>query len=154
VSQYSHKVSNSEMRIIFWSAIWLWLFIAWLVCVKFNFFFQPCDYNCLWHGCFVLICVCFEDDCLLDVVLCSLIEIDLHFRGAYCLHFQHDDGGSKHLRNIIQFLSDYMAQCPRRQSSSYSLPWEPEMSPVFALSVHKMKNIREGLQYCRHSRWK
>jgi hypothetical protein len=32
-----------------------------------------------------------------DVVLCSLVKIDRHFIGAYCLHRRPDDGCSKHL---------------------------------------------------------
>jgi hypothetical protein len=34
-----------------------------------------------------------------DIAPCSHIEVDRHFRGAYCLHHQgnHDDGGSMHL---------------------------------------------------------
>jgi hypothetical protein len=39
------------------------------------------------------------------VALCSLVEIDRHFRGAYCLHHKSDE-----------FLRDYTAQHPRRQS--------------------------------------
>jgi hypothetical protein len=35
-----------------------------------------------------------EDDCLLRCCICSLIETDQHFRGAYCLHHCPDDGGS------------------------------------------------------------
>jgi hypothetical protein len=32
------------------------------------------------------------------IALCSLVEIDQSFRGAYCLHNQDDDdGGGKHL---------------------------------------------------------
>jgi hypothetical protein len=31
-----------------------------------------------------------------------------------------EDGGSKHLRNVSQFLPDYTALHPRRQPSSYS----------------------------------
>jgi hypothetical protein len=38
-------------------------------------------------------------------------------------------GGSKNLWNIGKLLPDYMAQHPRRQSSSYSLLWEPEILP-------------------------
>jgi hypothetical protein len=30
---------------------------------------------------------------LRDVVLCSHVEVDWHFRGAYCLHHQGDEGG-------------------------------------------------------------
>jgi hypothetical protein len=29
-----------------------------------------------------------------DVALCSPVEIGRHFKGAYCLHHQGDDGGS------------------------------------------------------------
>jgi hypothetical protein len=36
-----------------------------------------------------------------------------------------DDGGSKLLWNVSRFLPDYMAQHPRRQSSSYLPQWEP-----------------------------
>jgi hypothetical protein len=33
-----------------------------------------------------------------DVALCSNVEVDRHFRCAYCLHHQgDDDGGSIHL---------------------------------------------------------
>jgi hypothetical protein len=32
-----------------------------------------------------------------DVAPRSLVEIDRSFRGAYCLHDQGDDGGSKHV---------------------------------------------------------
>jgi hypothetical protein len=33
-----------------------------------------------------------------DVVLCSHVEVDQHFRDAYCLHHRSDDGGgSTHL---------------------------------------------------------
>jgi hypothetical protein len=38
-----------------------------------------------------------------------------------------DDGGSKHVRNVCQ-LRDCTARYPRRLSSSYSPPWESEMS--------------------------
>jgi hypothetical protein len=46
------------------------------------------------------------------VAPCSLVEIIRRFRGAYCLHLQ-----------VL------MVQRSRRQSSSYSLLWEPEISP-------------------------
>jgi hypothetical protein len=39
-----------------------------------------------------------------------------------------DDGGSKHLWNVGKLQTDYTAQHPRRQPSSYSSPWEPEIS--------------------------
>jgi hypothetical protein len=40
-----------------------------------------------------------------------------------------DDAGSKHLWNVRKLLPDYMVQNPRRQPSSYSPPWKPEISP-------------------------
>jgi hypothetical protein len=38
-----------------------------------------------------------------------------------------DDGGSKHLWNVSKLLSDYVVLQPRRQPSSYLLPWQPEI---------------------------
>jgi hypothetical protein len=49
-----------------------------------------------------------------DVALCSLVQVYLRFRGAYC----PDDGGSKRLCNDGKLLPYYTAQPPRRQSSS------------------------------------
>jgi hypothetical protein len=58
-----------------------------------------------------------------DVALCSLVDTDCCFRGAYYLHHlgdHHSDvGGSKHLWNVSQYLQDYKAKHPRRQPSSY-----------------------------------
>jgi hypothetical protein len=45
-----------------------------------------------------------------------------------------DDGGSKYLRNIGKLLPDYTALQPRRQPSSYSPPWEPQI----VLRIRKM----------------
>jgi hypothetical protein len=58
-----------------------------------------------------------------DVALCCLVEI-YDFSND-----RPDDGGSKHLWNVCQFVQDCKAQQPRRQPSSYSTPWEPEVSP-------------------------
>jgi hypothetical protein len=59
-----------------------------------------------------------------DVALCSLVEIDQNFRSTYCHNYQDggspDDAGSKYLWNVNQFLQEYTAQYPRRQSSSHS----------------------------------
>jgi hypothetical protein len=66
-----------------------------------------------------------------DVAPYSLVEIYRRFRGVYCLFHQgddDDDGGSKHLWNVGEFLPDYTAQHPRRQSPLYSSPREPEIS--------------------------
>jgi hypothetical protein len=59
-----------------------------------------------------------------DVLPCSQIDVDLCFRGVCC----PDDGDSTHLWNVGQHLFDYMSIHPRRLWTSYSLPWEPEIS--------------------------
>jgi hypothetical protein len=67
-----------------------------------------------------------------DIAPCSLADIDRRFTGAYCLHHQgegSDNGGGKYLWNVGKLLPDYPTQHPRRQSSSYSPLWEPEISP-------------------------
>jgi hypothetical protein len=51
------------------------------------------------------------------VAPCSLI-VYRRFRGACYPHW-----------NVGKLLPDYMAHQPRRQSSSYSSPWEPVISP-------------------------
>jgi hypothetical protein len=52
------------------------------------------------------------------VAPCSLVHVYRCFRGVCCLHHPHGDGGSKHLWNVGKILPDYMAQHPRRRSSS------------------------------------
>jgi hypothetical protein len=46
-----------------------------------------------------------------------------------------DDGGSKYLWNADKRLPDYTAQQPRKQPSTYSPPWEPEISPFGVSAV-------------------
>jgi hypothetical protein len=46
---------------------------------------------------------------------------------AASIIYPPDEGCSKHLWNVGKLLPGYMAQCRRRQSSSYSPPWEPEL---------------------------
>jgi hypothetical protein len=67
---------------------------------------------------------------LWNVAPCSLVEVYRRFRGGYYPHHRPDDGGSKHPWNVGRRIPDYKAQHPRRQLSSYSLPWEPEISPI------------------------
>jgi hypothetical protein len=38
-----------------------------------------------------------------------------------------------HIRNVDQFLPEYMTQCPSRHPCSYPTPWEPEVSQSVAL---------------------
>jgi hypothetical protein len=46
----------------------------------------------------------------------SLVKAQWHFIGAYCLHHDPDDGGSKHLQNVSPLLWDDTAEYPRRLS--------------------------------------
>jgi hypothetical protein len=77
-----------------------------------------------------------------DVVLCSLVEVYQRFRGTYCLHHQGApmNRGSKYLWNVGQFLRDYTLQHPRKQSCSFSSPWEPEI--LFFDMVYIKRNTR------------
>jgi hypothetical protein len=62
------------------------------------------------------------------VAPCSLVGVYQLFRGPYCLHRQvDDDGGSKDILNVGKILPDYTALQLRRQPSSYSPPWEPQI---------------------------
>jgi hypothetical protein len=67
----------------------------------------------------------------------TLVQFD------YLLGDRPDDGGSKHIWSVGKLLPDYTAQHPRRQSSSYSPPWEPEISPTLVVSIisSDMENI-------------
>jgi hypothetical protein len=57
----------------------------------------------------------------------SLAEVYWRVRSSCCLH-QGVDGGSNNFWNVGKLLPDYISQHPRRQPSSYSPPWEPEIS--------------------------
>jgi hypothetical protein len=61
-----------------------------------------------------------------DVAPCNLVEVCRRFRDRCCLH-RPDDGGSKYLWNVDKLLPDYTVLQPRRQQSSYSPPWEPQI---------------------------
>jgi hypothetical protein len=56
-----------------------------------------------------------------------------------------NDGGTKHLWNVGQYLPYYTAQHSRRQPFSYSLPWEPEISLSLGCNQQMVCNIRWGL---------
>jgi hypothetical protein len=64
------------------------------------------------------------------VAPCSLVEVYQRFRGPCCLHHQGDES--------YLLLPDYTALQPRRQPSSYSPPWEPQILQFTSdlLSVH------------------
>jgi hypothetical protein len=74
------------------------------------------------------------------VASCSLVEVYRRYRGACCLHHQNDDDdwSSKYLWNVSKLLPDYTVQYSRRQSSSYSPPWEPEVSVCTCLAFSQI----------------
>jgi hypothetical protein len=67
---------------------------------------------------------CMKMAALWVFVLCSLVKVYQCFRNVCCLlqlgDNYSDNGGSKHLQNINNLLSDYMEQQPTRQPSSNS----------------------------------
>jgi hypothetical protein len=73
----------------------------------------------------------------------STSETSVYFKQA---SWGPDDGGSNHLWNVGIYQWDYTALYTRRLSSSYSPPWEPEMShevPTILLnaSIHSFHHI-------------
>jgi hypothetical protein len=66
-------------------------------------------------------------------------DILLGYSAVYCRRswptFQRllPQSSGWHIRNIDQFLPEYMTQCPSRHPCSYSTPWEPEVSQSVAL---------------------
>jgi hypothetical protein len=70
----------------------------------------------------------YENGCLVDVALCSLVDTDRCSRGAYCLNRRPEAGGSKLLWNVGQCLPVYMAHQRRRQPFSYLLPRNLQIS--------------------------
>jgi hypothetical protein len=77
-------------------------------CMKKNF--SRIRHLCCFSGISVFHSSEYEDSCLLCCCDCP------------------DDRGSKHIWIVRKLMPDYMAQQPRKQPSSYSLPWEPLMS--------------------------
>jgi hypothetical protein len=71
---------------------------------------------------------------------CILVEVDWRFRDA--MTHRPDDGGSKHPRNVGKLLSYYTVQQSRRQSSSYSPPWERKFS-LRSKEVRKDRKLQE-----------
>jgi hypothetical protein len=78
---------------------------------------------------------------LCDGVQCISAEIDRRFRGAYCFHRLLDDTGSKLFWNVCLFQRDHMTLYPRKLSSSYSPPWEPEISHASSQSYFYSRHI-------------
>jgi hypothetical protein len=57
---------------------------------------------------------------------CSLLGVDLRFRGAYCLHHQGND--SSPWRWNVGVIRDYTALYPKSLLSLHSTTWEPKIS--------------------------
>jgi hypothetical protein len=70
----------------------------------------------------------YEDDCLLGY--CA-IQCGRKWPFPRCL--LPPLSGSKHLWNVGQFLPDFTVHYPRRQSSLYMSPWEPEISLYYSV---------------------
>jgi hypothetical protein len=83
----------------------------------------------------VICAVCFYLYLLSLSVVFSLIKKPVVWRWPSSGRYRPDDGGSKDLRNVGKLLPDYTALQPRRQPSSYSPPWEPQIEPVVDQSV-------------------
>jgi hypothetical protein len=94
------------------------------------------------------------------VASCSLVEVHRRFRGPCCLHHQSnhrpDDGGSKDLWKDGKLLPDHTALQPRRQPSSYSPPWEPQILLFWlcfrSVSRNSYFNTQNVLE-CKISKW-
>jgi hypothetical protein len=75
---------------------------------------------------------------------CNLVEIYRRFRSACCLHHQ----GRDDLWNVGKFLPDDTAQQPRRQPSSYSPPWEPQiLQPKSGKHVRGIDTVTEERRF-------
>jgi hypothetical protein len=83
-----------------------------------------------------------------DVAPCSLVGADRRFRGAYSLHLQGDDGGSRHLWNVGTLQRGYTALCPIRLSYSNC------MQQHKVARSHEVYTVRNRLPYpARASVW-
>jgi hypothetical protein len=92
------------------------------------------------------------------VAPCSLVEVYQRFRGPCCLQpHRPDDGGSKDLWNVGKLLPDYTALQPRRQPSSNSPSWEPQILIRWFVLNFTVKNqgawIKRGRELREHIRY-
>jgi hypothetical protein len=87
-------------------------------------FYTYCRVNFLWSVCF------FKKMAVFWVVApCRLLSVDQRYWGPYCLQLQGNT-----LSNVVKLTPAYIALQPRRQPSSYSLHWEPQ---VLIISVFR-----------------
>jgi hypothetical protein len=72
---------------------------------------------------------------------------------ARLTHRPHD-GGRKHLWNVGKRLPDYTTQHPRRQPSSYSPSWGPEISLSLSVALGFVNSTEHSFHWdLRFSRW-
>jgi hypothetical protein len=73
----------------------------------------------------------------------SLVEVYQRFRGTYCFRREGDgDGDSKDLWNVGKRLPDYTPLQPKRQPSSYSPPWAPQILLIsFTVSLGRIRQL-------------
>jgi hypothetical protein len=64
------------------------------------------------------------------------------FEDGCLLAMSPDDGGSKDLWNVGKFLPDYTVLQTRRQPSSYSPPWEPQILQNVLSSISYPKKFK------------
>jgi hypothetical protein len=84
-----------------------------------------------------------------DMVLCSLVEVDRHFNGAYCLHCQ-GDGGSKHLWNVDLLVWDCTVPYIQRLSSlTDTLNFNFVKQPFAKWRTMQSKDVAVGM----HGEW-
>lgn len=73
---------------------------------------------------------------------CTIIRGIVYWTGlktGCLLRWFPDVRGSKHFCNVAELLSDYTPEHPRRHSSSFMPPWEPEIS--FPFPTCKPNNV-------------
>jgi hypothetical protein len=87
-------------------------------------------------------------DCAFHEVALSVMRLPLR-RLLSPSSGRPDGGGSKDLWNVGKLLPDYTVLQPRRQQSSYSPPWEPQillrLLLVFSSTLRALRLIRAGL---------
>jgi hypothetical protein len=113
------------------------------VCVSVSLFLSVFIFGCLYLP------VCLSVSLYIYVPICLLTCLS-SFLFGWVNHA--DDGGSKYLWNVGKILLDYTVLQPKRQPSSYSLLWEPEILPtaqinsIYFVTMH-MGNIHIHTNY-------
>jgi hypothetical protein len=105
------EIKQTACQLKSWKLLWRRLSISWFFRLAANRF------------------VALETRAFCDVAPCTLVGVYRRFSNASCLHHQGGDS-STHLWNVGILQRDYTALYPRRLSSSYSPPWEPNILQI------------------------